>query len=157
MPFKVSIRRTVNRLLFLIHVFAAGTARDVSFLIDFLPSYLFPRDERTIVEWVVAGISLGGHSTWIALKNGTSTLLLHLRSKRPGAQTSFVRRSTRQDRHSRHRVPRLPRPPRIACRTRRSHSHPALCPRLSPLHHTARGPCSCVHPRFRSFCEPFPR
>ncbi|ETW82929.1 hypothetical protein HETIRDRAFT_54410 [Heterobasidion irregulare TC 32-1] len=48
---------------------SSGTARDVSFLIDFLPSYLFPRDERTIVEWVVAGISLGGHSTWIALKN----------------------------------------------------------------------------------------
>ena len=58
-----------------VDVFAAGTARDVSFLIDFLPSYVFPRDERTIVEWVVAGISLGGHSTWIALKNGTSTLL----------------------------------------------------------------------------------
>lgn len=48
----------------------AGTARDVSFLIDFLPAYLFPNNERTIVEWGVAGKSLGGHSTWIALKQG---------------------------------------------------------------------------------------
>ncbi|GAA5962746.1 hypothetical protein JCM3765_006189 [Sporobolomyces pararoseus] len=44
-----------------------GTARDVSFLIDFLPSVLFPGDERKIVEWYCSGISLGGHSTWLAL------------------------------------------------------------------------------------------
>ncbi|GAA5836059.1 hypothetical protein JCM5353_003497 [Sporobolomyces roseus] len=44
-----------------------GTARDVSFLIDFLPSILFPNDERTIEEWYCAGISLGGHSTWLSL------------------------------------------------------------------------------------------
>jgi dienelactone hydrolase len=37
----------------------------VSFLIDFLEAYLFPTRERTIVEWGVAGISLGGHSTWL--------------------------------------------------------------------------------------------
>jgi len=43
-----------------------GTARDVSFLIDFLPSYIFA-DGNQIVDWGVAGISLGGHSTWIAL------------------------------------------------------------------------------------------
>ena len=49
---------------------AAGTAQDVSFLIDFLPSYLFPRGERTISQWVCAGKSLGGHSTWIVLRNG---------------------------------------------------------------------------------------
>ena len=48
----------------------AGTAQDVSFLIDFLSSYLFPNDERTISQWLVTGISLGGHSTWITLKNG---------------------------------------------------------------------------------------
>ncbi|GJJ08657.1 hypothetical protein Clacol_002876 [Clathrus columnatus] len=46
-----------------------GTASDVSTLIDFLPSYLFPNDERKIHEWLLSGISLGGHSTWIALKN----------------------------------------------------------------------------------------
>lgn len=39
----------------------------MSFLIDFLPSFLYPNDERTIIEWGVAGISLGGHSTWIGL------------------------------------------------------------------------------------------
>lgn len=50
--------------------YTAGTAKDVSFLIDFLPAYLFPSGERTISQWMIAGISLGGHSTWIALKNG---------------------------------------------------------------------------------------
>ncbi|KAJ3553520.1 hypothetical protein NM688_g3567 [Phlebia brevispora] len=44
-----------------------GTAKDVSYLIDFLPSYLFPKNERQITQWLVAGKSLGGHSTWIAL------------------------------------------------------------------------------------------
>ncbi|KAF8638187.1 hypothetical protein AX17_002384 [Amanita inopinata Kibby_2008] len=34
---------------------------------DFLPFYLFPSGERTIDRWVVAGISLGGHSAWLAL------------------------------------------------------------------------------------------
>ena len=47
-----------------------GTARDVSFLIDFIPAYLYPSAERTISTWGVAGISLGGHSTWISLSNG---------------------------------------------------------------------------------------
>ncbi|KDQ59211.1 hypothetical protein JAAARDRAFT_128181 [Jaapia argillacea MUCL 33604] len=46
-----------------------GTASDVSFLIDFLPSYLYPMDEKDIACWVVAGVSLGGHASWIALKN----------------------------------------------------------------------------------------
>ncbi|KAG2151239.1 Alpha/Beta hydrolase protein [Suillus bovinus] len=44
-----------------------GTAQDVSFLIDHLPSFLYPSGERTIVEWGISGGSLGGHSTWIAL------------------------------------------------------------------------------------------
>ncbi|KAJ6577283.1 Alpha/Beta hydrolase protein [Mycena capillaripes] len=42
-----------------------GTAQDVSFVMDFLEAYLFPMGERSIVEWGVAGISLGGHSTWM--------------------------------------------------------------------------------------------
>jgi len=44
-----------------------GTARDVSFLIDFLPAYLYPDGESQIVDWEVIGISLGGHSVWIVL------------------------------------------------------------------------------------------
>ncbi|KAF8550163.1 alpha/beta-hydrolase [Imleria badia] len=44
-----------------------GTAHDLTFLIDHIPAYLYPQVERNIVEWGVAGISLGGHSTWIAL------------------------------------------------------------------------------------------
>lgn len=48
-----------------------GTARDVSFLIDFAPAYLFPNAERTVDRWGVAGISLGGHSVWSILKDGS--------------------------------------------------------------------------------------
>ncbi|GAA6015873.1 hypothetical protein JCM10207_006788 [Rhodosporidiobolus poonsookiae] len=44
-----------------------GTARDVSLLIDFLPPLLFPNDERTVDKWMCAGVSLGGHATWLAL------------------------------------------------------------------------------------------
>ncbi|MBW0548067.1 hypothetical protein O181_087782 [Austropuccinia psidii MF-1] len=43
-----------------------GTAQDVSFLIDFLPAYLFPSDQRKISNWGLIGISLGAHSTWLA-------------------------------------------------------------------------------------------
>lgn len=46
-----------------------GDARDTSFLIDFLPSYLFPQNERCVAEWVVTGKSLGGHSAWHVLAN----------------------------------------------------------------------------------------
>jgi len=46
-----------------------GSSHDVSFLIDSLPSYLYPSGERSIDTWAVAGISLGGHSTWMCLKN----------------------------------------------------------------------------------------
>lgn len=45
----------------------AGTARDVSFLIDYLAPCLFPHDEHKITDYFVSGVSLGGHSTWIAL------------------------------------------------------------------------------------------
>ncbi|KAA1467395.1 hypothetical protein DENSPDRAFT_926576 [Dentipellis sp. KUC8613] len=45
-----------------------GSARDVSFIIDFLPLYLFPHGERTIVEWAVAGSSLGAQAVWSVLK-----------------------------------------------------------------------------------------
>ncbi|KAF9067221.1 Alpha/Beta hydrolase protein [Rhodocollybia butyracea] len=44
-----------------------GSMRDVSFLIDYLPAYLFPESERKISGWGLAGVSLGGHSTWESL------------------------------------------------------------------------------------------
>ena len=53
--------------------------KDLSLLIDILPAYLFPNDERTIGEWVLAGFSLGGHATWLALRQGAhATLPIHL-------------------------------------------------------------------------------
>ncbi|THH02614.1 hypothetical protein EW026_g333 [Hermanssonia centrifuga] len=45
-----------------------GTAKDVSYLIDFLPSYIFPSGEAEVVQWSVGGISLGGHASWIVLR-----------------------------------------------------------------------------------------
>lgn len=79
----LSIGQTLHRTL-------DGTAKDVSFLIDHLPYYLYPSEERKIVGWGVAGnhgyikgrgvdtdfdcnpqgISLGGHSAWICLAQG---------------------------------------------------------------------------------------
>lgn len=50
---------------------SAGAVHDLTFLIDHIPAYIYPRAERNIVAWGVAGISLGGHSTWIALTRGT--------------------------------------------------------------------------------------
>ncbi|KAK0528804.1 hypothetical protein OC834_003916 [Tilletia horrida] len=44
-----------------------GTARDVSFLIDLLPAYIFPHDERVVTRWACTGKSLGGHSVWAIL------------------------------------------------------------------------------------------
>ena len=52
------------------HSILAGTAKDVSMLIDYLPSFLFPTDEYDITEWGVMGMGLGGHSTWLCLQNG---------------------------------------------------------------------------------------
>jgi len=46
-----------------------GALKDVSFLIDVLPSYIFPHDERIIGEWVLAVFSLGGHATWLGLRH----------------------------------------------------------------------------------------
>lgn len=48
----------------------AGTSKDVSFLIDYLPSYLYPSGARTISQWLVGGISLGGHAAWYSLRHG---------------------------------------------------------------------------------------
>jgi len=47
----------------------SGTHKDISFLIDFLPPYMYPHGEQTIERWMLAGISLGGHATWCALQH----------------------------------------------------------------------------------------
>ncbi|KIP01289.1 hypothetical protein PHLGIDRAFT_123485 [Phlebiopsis gigantea 11061_1 CR5-6] len=44
-----------------------GTSKDISYLIDLLPSYLFPSAEAEIVQWSIAGVSLGGHAAWFSL------------------------------------------------------------------------------------------
>jgi hypothetical protein len=52
----------------------SGGANDVSMLIDYLPSYLFPNDEHKIVECGIAGKSLGGECAWICLAKGLQLL-----------------------------------------------------------------------------------
>lgn len=42
-----------------------GTMSDVSGLIDIIPSYLFPHDEKPVEEFWMTGISLGGESNLI--------------------------------------------------------------------------------------------
>ncbi|KAI9928056.1 hypothetical protein MW887_002908 [Aspergillus wentii] len=44
-----------------------GTARDVSLLMDYLPSFLFPKSDYSISEHLVLGVSLGGHAAWSCL------------------------------------------------------------------------------------------
>ncbi|KAL5043407.1 hypothetical protein BDW71DRAFT_119833 [Aspergillus fruticulosus] len=41
-----------------------GTARDASLLIDYLPTFVFPKTDRQITENLVLGVSLGGHAAW---------------------------------------------------------------------------------------------
>ncbi len=53
----------------------------MSFLIDFLPSYLFPSGEQVIETWAVAGVSLGGHATWLALTHGNDFIFIIIMSK----------------------------------------------------------------------------
>ncbi|KAI0667808.1 hypothetical protein C8Q78DRAFT_1081694 [Trametes maxima] len=66
-PETTNVRHAID-----MYAIQTGTAADVSFLIDFLPAYLFPNDERAVGKWLIAGISLGGHATWIVLKNGAA-------------------------------------------------------------------------------------
>ncbi|CAI7594259.1 unnamed protein product [Penicillium pancosmium] len=44
-----------------------GTARDTSLLMDYLESYVFPKNEHHISENLVLGVSLGGHAAWSCL------------------------------------------------------------------------------------------
>ncbi|ORY75759.1 Alpha/Beta hydrolase protein [Protomyces lactucae-debilis] len=50
------------------HAIQVGTARDVVLLMDYLPAYL---TTHTIKRYLCAGISLGGHATWLALQLDT--------------------------------------------------------------------------------------
>ncbi|KAF3920291.1 hypothetical protein AA313_de0209212 [Arthrobotrys entomopaga] len=46
-----------------------GTSLDASLLMDHIPSYVFPDGNKTVDEWMCAGVSLGGHATWLSLVN----------------------------------------------------------------------------------------
>lgn len=41
-----------------------GTALDSSLLLNYLPSYVFPNDDRSIIQNLCLGVSLGGHAVW---------------------------------------------------------------------------------------------
>ena len=52
-----------------LYAMIVGMAQDVSFLVDFLPAYMFPHGDRRVSQWVVTGKSLGGHACWHVLAN----------------------------------------------------------------------------------------
>ncbi|KAL1409370.1 hypothetical protein Q8F55_003352 [Vanrija albida] len=45
-----------------------GGVHDHRLLLDFLPAYLFPRDERVVDEFMAVGVSMGGHTVWRLLR-----------------------------------------------------------------------------------------
>lgn len=47
-----------------------GGVEDHILIMDMLGDYLFPMGERKIAEFMVAGVSLGGHLIWRLLKAG---------------------------------------------------------------------------------------
>lgn len=47
-----------------------GTSQDVSFLITMLPLFLFPDGKTRFENVVCAGVSLGGHETYLVLSDG---------------------------------------------------------------------------------------
>jgi hypothetical protein len=51
-----------------------GTSQDVSLLVTLLPAFLFPQGQSAFANIVCAGISLGGHSTYLVLSNGNLPL-----------------------------------------------------------------------------------
>lgn len=44
-----------------------GTMLDTRQMIDYFPSYVFPRGDKRVVEHLTLGISLGGHAVWHCL------------------------------------------------------------------------------------------
>ncbi|BEI93114.1 uncharacterized protein CcaverHIS019_0507420 [Cutaneotrichosporon cavernicola] len=51
------------------HATLVGGVQDFELVMDSLASYLWPRDERRIEEWMYTGVSLGGHLTWRMLRD----------------------------------------------------------------------------------------
>lgn len=51
------------------HSTQMGTASDVSLLIHYLQAYIYPQNECKIIQYLCAGISLGGHATWLVLSH----------------------------------------------------------------------------------------
>lgn len=51
------------------HSIQMGTASDVSLTIDYLETFLYPKGDHTLTQFLCAGISLGGHSTWLVLSH----------------------------------------------------------------------------------------
>lgn len=47
-----------------------GGLKDQVYLLDVLPSFLWPNDERRVAEWVACGMSMGGHQAWRLLRDG---------------------------------------------------------------------------------------
>ncbi|WVR08863.1 hypothetical protein IAU60_005922 [Kwoniella sp. DSM 27419] len=45
-----------------------GGCHDVQLVMDFLAAYIFPHGEKQIGEFIMTGISLGGHVTWRLLR-----------------------------------------------------------------------------------------
>lgn len=43
-------------------------------VMDCLADYLFPAGERQVVEWMNAGVSMGGHITWRLIWEGGQNL-----------------------------------------------------------------------------------
>lgn len=74
-----------------------GTRRDISYLIDFLPSYIFVKVAPPQLHWLCSGISLGGHATWLALAHDKRILggipiigcpdMIHLLTRRAERQS----------------------------------------------------------------------
>ena len=52
-----------------------GTSQDVSFLITMLPFFLFPHGKTRFENVLCAGVSLGGHETYLVLSDGDFFLL----------------------------------------------------------------------------------
>lgn len=46
-----------------------GGVHDYQLVMDFLPAYLFPMDERVVTRYMASGVSMGGES-WLGLDMG---------------------------------------------------------------------------------------
>lgn len=47
-----------------------GTHQDVSYLITFLPAFIFPEGRHHVAKNIVVGVSLGGHAAYHLLSDG---------------------------------------------------------------------------------------